>query len=154
MGRTGGRWKHLTYFGIQKKQGAAVNCPPKNIFENHSARAMSPDTLCWSKWLVKPGPPNLQPWDWGPALRWWTWSNTLHELDKRTMRGRSRNEVRMTTKRSKTPSNAAKIIDTNLKSCKMIGRNLVQYLPHTSLNRLCCRSLDSFHQHLDVLTTT
>lgn len=69
------------------------------------------------------------------------------------MRGRSRNEVRMTTKRSKTPSNAAKIIDTNLKSCKMIGRNLVQYLPHTSLNRLCCRSLDSFHQHLDVLTT-
>ena len=49
---------------------------------------------------------------------------------------------------------AAKIIDTNLKSCKMIGRNLVQYLPHTSLHRLCCRSLDSFHQHLDVLTTT
>ena len=77
-----GRWQMKTshLFRHTKKTKVQLSIvPPKNILRKHSA--MSPfGTFC----LMKPG----QPWDWGPALRWWTWSNTLHELDKRTMRGR------------------------------------------------------------------
>ena len=147
MGRAGGRWKHLTYFGIQKKPRCSCQLSPqKTSFENIQPCHRSVPFAWWNR-----GNPGIEVPLCGDGLEATPCMSWINERWEAVFR----NEVHMSTKRSKNAIiYAAKIIDTNLKSCKMIGRNLVQYLPHTSLHRLCCRSLDSFHQHLDVLTTT